>query len=128
MTHYFKLPYRLNFIFAFALFLSPLAATHAQSADKIQQTVESIKRVFYCTDEDYKTDGKRTIWVKSYKRWRPEDWATVQKEAPYVLKCLHQAIDHNRPDILNQLMPDYYRSHGGPALPLFLFYSCINQW
>ena len=111
--------YRFTFL-CFSYFFStsvlclfPFEKVYPQTVDKIQQTVVSIKQIFYCEDEDYHTDGQRTVWVKSYKLWQPEDWATVQKEAPYVLKFLKQAIEHHRPDVLQQLMPDYYRLHGG---------------
>ncbi len=87
----------------------------AQTAqtDKIQQAVDAIKAAHYCMDEDYHTDGRRTVWVKSYKRWKPEDWPTVQKEAPGVLSFLKKAVLYHRSDVLEQLMPDYYRTHGG---------------
>lgn len=98
-----------------ALFLCflPLAKAVSSPQDKIQQTVDAIRGAYNNTDDDYLTDGQRTVWVKSYKKWRPEDWATVQKEAPHVIKFLKQAIEHHRPDVLQQLMPDYYRTHGG---------------
>jgi hypothetical protein len=51
--------------------------------------------------------------VKSYTKWTPKDFDIIKKEAPHVLKFLRQAIDHNRVDVLEQLLPDYYRYRGG---------------
>lgn len=105
---------RLSF-YVTALLFSLLLHGNAFSIppDKIQQTIDAIRRAYYCEDDDYHTDGQRTVWVKSYKRWTPQDWPIVQKEAPHVLKFFRQAIEHHRPDVLEQLMPDYYRAHGG---------------
>jgi len=84
---------------------------HAQSS-KIQQSIDAIKAAYYCEDEDYHTDGKRTVWVKSYKKWTPTDLITLKKNAPDVLRFLIQAIQHNRIDVLEQLLPDFYYTHG----------------
>ena len=85
----------------------------AQQVSKIQQSIDAIKAANYCEDQDYHTDGQRTVWVKSYKRWTPDDWPTIKKEAPEVITFLNQAIRHNRYDVLEQLLPVYYRDHGG---------------
>lgn len=84
-----------------------------QKTNKIQQSIDAIKEANNNETSDYITDGKRIVWVKSYKNWTPEDFATLKKEAPHVLKFLRQAIDHNRMDVLEQLLPDYYRYRGG---------------
>lgn len=81
--------------------------------DKIQQSINAIKKAHYCEDADYHTDGQRTVWVKSYKRWKPSDMQVIKKEAPYLLNFFADAIKYNRLDVLEQLLPDYYRSHGG---------------
>jgi hypothetical protein len=85
----------------------------SQQPSKIQQAIDAIKAANYCEDEDYHTDGQRTVWVKSYKNWIAEDLAVMKKEAPDVLKFLNQAISHNRLDVLEQLLPTYYKTHGG---------------
>jgi hypothetical protein len=81
--------------------------------DKIQQAINAIKEAHYCEDADYHTDGQRTVWVKSYKKWTPEDLVIMKKEAPDVLKFLTQAIARHRLDVLTQLLPNYYQAHGG---------------
>ncbi|RKR84219.1 hypothetical protein BDD43_4447 [Mucilaginibacter gracilis] len=85
----------------------------AQHNTKIQAAINSIKEAYYCEDQDYLTDGQRTVWVKSYKRWEPDDLTIMKKEAPPILTFLQRAAQHNRYDVLEQLLPDYYREHGG---------------
>ncbi len=85
----------------------------AQQVNKIQQTIDALKATYDSKDQDYLTDGNRVVWVKSYKRWEPDDMSVIEKEAPHVLVFLNQAIQHNRYDVLEQLLPDYYRAHGG---------------
>lgn len=80
--------------------------------NKIQQLIDSIKET-YSEATDYITDGQRVVWVKSYKRWGPDDFKIMEKEAPHVLKFLRQAVAHNRLDFLEQLLPDYYLNRGG---------------
>jgi len=87
--------------------------TFAQQISKIQQAVNSIKETYYCEDQDYHTDGQRTVWVKSYKKWMPEDLAVMKKETPATLRFLGMAAQKTRYDVLEQLLPDYYRTHGG---------------
>lgn len=96
------------FLMACAL---PVAAQQQQ--DNVQRAINSTKQAYYCEDADYHTDGQRTVWVKSYKKWTPEDFPTLKKEAPHVLKFLREAIARNRMDVLEQLLPDYYRYGGG---------------
>jgi len=104
----------LRTIVLFLLLQSSLTVTGMQQKqDQIQQAINSTKAAYYCEDEDYHTDGQRVVWVKSYKRWIPDDLNVMKKEAAHVLKFLGQAIQHNRFDVLEQLLPDYYRSHGG---------------
>jgi len=90
-----------------------LTATAQQKKGKIQQSIDAIKEAHYCLDADYHMDGKRTVWVKSYRRWVPGDLVILRTEAPDVLNFLRQAIERNRLDVLEQLLPDYYRYHGG---------------
>ncbi len=85
----------------------------SQKTDKVQQALEAIKAANSNEDEDYATDGQRTVWVKSYKKWTPSDLAIMKKESPGILKFLSQAIQHGRLDVLEQLLPNYYRAHGG---------------
>jgi hypothetical protein len=94
-------------------FLPVLTAFQSPPQDKIGQAVASIKEAYYCMDADYHTDGQRVVWVKSYRHWTPDDWVVMKKEAPHVLKFLGQAIAHQRLDVLEELLPDYYRLHGG---------------
>nr|WP_322624521.1 hypothetical protein [uncultured Flavobacterium sp.] len=89
----------------------PIAAQ--QKTGKIQDVIDAIKESQYCLDADYHTDGQRIVWVKSYTRWVPHDLTVMKKEAPDILNFLNQAIAHNRMDVLEQLLPDYYRYHGG---------------
>lgn len=96
------------FLMACAL---PVAAQQQQ--DNVQRAINSTKQAYYCEDADYHTDGQRTVWVKSYKKWTPDDFPTLKKEAPHVLKFLREAIARNRMDVLEQLLPDYYRYRGG---------------
>ena len=102
------LAFAAAFLMACAL---PVAAQ--QQPDKIQRAINSTKEAYYCEDADYHTDGQRTVWVKSYKKWTPDDFETLKKEAPQVLTFLRQAIERNRMDVLEQLLPDYYRYRGG---------------
>jgi len=95
------------------LFLQPLLMGFQNPANKIQQAIDAIKKSLYSEDEDYHTDGQRTVWVKSYKRWTPDDLAVMKKEAPDVLAFLGKAVQHNRFDVLEQLLPDFYRTHNG---------------
>lgn len=90
----------------------PFKPLQAQSS-KIQQSIDAIKAAYYCEDKDYHTDGHRTVWVKSYKKWMPADFDILKKNAPDVIKFLSQAIQHNRMDVLEQLLPNYYRTHDG---------------
>jgi hypothetical protein len=90
----------------------PFLSFQQQRVD-IQEIVKAIKATHYCEDEDYHTDGQRTVWVKSYKKWMPDDMYVMKKEAPETLRFLSQAIKHNRLDVLEQLLPDYYNTHGG---------------
>lgn len=100
--------------FATCLLISYSVPIVAQEKpDKIQRSIDLIKKANYSENADYHTDGQRTVWVKSYKKWTPYDFGTIQKEAPKVLTFLRQAIDHNRLDVLEQLLPDYYRYNGG---------------
>jgi len=98
------------------LFVSAILFGNAASAQqhyRIQQAVDAIKTTFTHTDEDYITDGQRTVWVKSYRKWIPQDLAIMQKEVPGTMHFLVLAAQHNRYDVLEQLLPDYYRTHGG---------------
>ncbi len=105
------LPYRNLFLLLCLQLVFTVA--RPQTVDKIQRSIDLIKKSLYCEDADYHTDGKRTVWVKSYKSWTPDDMPILKKEAPDVVKFLNQAIDHNRLDVLEQLLPEYYRTHGG---------------
>jgi hypothetical protein len=75
--------------------------------------VNSIKETFNNTDNDYITDGQRTVWVKFYKKWTPEDIVRMSKEAPGIMNFLCLAAQHSRYDVLEQLLPNYYYTHGG---------------
>lgn len=90
-----------------------IPATAQQQVDKIQRAINSTKEVYDNETRDYITDGQRTVWVKSYKKWTPADFPTLKKEAPHILKFLREAITRNRLDVLEQLLPDYYRYRGG---------------
>lgn len=90
-----------------------LPAAAQQKTNKIQESIDVIKELYRDEKADYHTDGQYIIWVKSYKKWMPDDLAVLKKEDPQTLNFLHQAIAHNRMDVLEQLLPDYYRSHGG---------------
>lgn len=103
-------------LLAFTMFLlmayaQPMAAQ--QQPDKIQRSINALKKAYYCEDADYHTDGQRIVWVKSYNRWTPDDFETIKKEEPSLLKFLRQAVAHNRLDVLEQILPDYYRYRGG---------------
>ncbi|EHQ29785.1 hypothetical protein [Mucilaginibacter paludis] len=100
---------------AFLLVITMLSArtVSAQQNPKIQAAINSIKEAYYCEDQDYHTDGQRTVWVKSYKRWEPEDLTIMKKESPSTLRFLGMAAQRARYDVLEQLLPDYYREHGG---------------
>lgn len=97
--------------FLMVAYSSPIAAQ--QKPSKIQEAVNSIKEAYYCQDADYHTDGQRTVWVKSYTRWTPDDFENIKKQSPHILKFLNEAIEHNRLDVLEQLLPDYYQYNGG---------------
>ncbi len=94
-------------------FLPMLTAFRPPQQDKIQQVVAAVKEAYYSEDEDYHTDGQRVVWVKSYKNWTPGDLIILKNQAPEILKFLGQAIEHKRMDVLEQLLPNYYRLHGG---------------
>jgi hypothetical protein len=98
-------------VFSFCLLASRTA--FAQKPNKVQQAIDAIKAANYNQDNDYITDGQRVVWVKSYKKWTPEDLVFMKKEDPTTLKFLGQAIQRQRFDVLEQLLPDYYRAHGG---------------
>lgn len=98
---------------AFLLCFLPGIAAFGQQTNKIQEMITSIKQTYYCDDQDYHTDGQRTIWVKSYKRWEPQDLAIMKKEAPGMFRFLGMVAQRTRYDILEQLLPNYYREHGG---------------
>ena len=100
-------------LLAFLFGISPVLKAFSQQTNKIQDAVNSIKEAYYCEDEDYHTDGQRTVWVKSYKKWTPEDLAVLKKEATPILTFLVRAVQHSRYDVLEQLLPDYYRARGG---------------
>ena len=100
-------------VVAFLLSFLPGPAAFSQQTSKVQEIINSIKVAYYCEDQDYHTDGQRTVWVKSYKKWVPQDLEVMKKEAPDILLFLNKAILHNRYDVLEQLLPDYYREHGG---------------
>jgi hypothetical protein len=100
-------------IMTFFLGFLPVFTASAQKPDKVQQAVDAIKAANYCEDDDYHTDGQRVVWVKSYKKWTPDDLILMQKEDPAILKFLGQAIQHKRYDVLEQLLPNYYRAQGG---------------
>ncbi|MGY3213966.1 hypothetical protein [Mucilaginibacter sp. HD30] len=84
-----------------------------QQVSKIQAAIEAIKEANYCKDQDYHTDGQRVVWVKSYEDWVPSDLKVMKKEAPGALRFLSMAAQRTRYDVLEQLLPDYYRDHGG---------------
>jgi hypothetical protein len=98
-------------VFSFCFF--PGIKTFAQNKSKVQEVVDGIKQCYYSDDHDYITDGERTVWVKSYKRWEPDDLIVLKKEAPGFLTFLNEAIKRQRYDVLKQLLPDYYNEHGG---------------
>jgi hypothetical protein len=95
----------------FIVYAVPVSAQ--SKPNKIQQSIDSIKETYTDENRDYITDGQRIVWVKSYKKWLPSDFPTIKKEAPHVLKFFYQAIEHQRLDVLEQLLPNYYRFHGG---------------
>ena len=97
----------------FLILIYPGLMAFQPPQDKIQKAIAAIKRANDNEDQDYITDGQHIIWVKSYKRWTPEDMVILKKEGPDVLRFLSQAIQHNRFDVLDQLLPEYYRTHGG---------------
>lgn len=90
-----------------------LPAFAQSQPNKIQEGINSIKETYADESRDYITDGQRIVWVKSYKKWTPSDFPTIKKEAPHVLRFLYKAIEHQRLDVLEQLLPNYYRLHGG---------------
>ncbi len=100
-------------ILVFMLCLLPGLKAFSQKPDKVQRATEAIKETYSNAEDDYITDGQRTVWVKSYKKWMPDDLVFMKKEAPEILKFLSQAIQHHRLDALEQLLPNYYRAHGG---------------
>lgn len=101
-----------KYCFTFLLLLSGPTA-FGQKKVTIQETIESIKHAYYCIDQDYHTDGQRVVWVKSYTRWEPDDLLVMKKEAAHILTFLTTAVKYNRFDVLEQLLPDYYRKNGG---------------
>ena len=81
--------------------------------DKIQDFIDSIKKTYYNEDIDFVGDGKSDpIFVRSYKLWTLNDLKYIAKVDPTVIQFLGQASHHQRFDVLDQLMPDYYRNMG----------------
>jgi len=97
----------------FLLCFSPVLKGFGQQTNKIQQAVDAIKAANNNEEDDYVTDGQRTVWVKSYKKWEPKDLLVMKNEDPGTLRFLGMAAQHARYDVLGQLLPDYYRTHGG---------------
>ncbi len=112
MSHLGKCSFPIRALLFLICLSSAQKPLHAQT-DKIQQCVDAIKVAYYSQDADYHTDGQRIVWVKSYKKWTPEDLTTLQKKDSVTIRFFLQAINHNRLDVLEQLLPDYYRTHGG---------------
>jgi F0F1-type ATP synthase delta subunit len=99
-------------VMAIVLFTTPPLAAQQQSG-KIQQLIDSIKEIYDDPENDYHTDGRHIVWVKSYKKWTASDLVVMKKEDPQTLNFLKQAIQRNRLDVLEQLLPEYYRARGG---------------
>jgi hypothetical protein len=97
----------------FAVCILPGFKAYSQKTDKIQQMIDAIKAVNNNGEEAFITDGQRVVWVKSYKKWTPQDLVVMKKEDPTTLKFLSMAAQRARYDVLEQLLPDYYREHGG---------------
>lgn len=97
----------------FVLLACSLPTLAQSKPNRIQEAINSIKETYDDESKDYITDGQRIVWVKSYKRWTPSDFPTIKKEAPHVLRFFYKAIEHQRMDVLEQLLPNYYRLHGG---------------
>lgn len=100
---------------AFCLFLCLLSGIvwSQPSTGKVQTIVDNLKKLYSNENRDYITDGERIVWVKSYRKWSPADLATLKKENPAALQFLVKLCTHPRFDILDQLMPEYYRRNGG---------------
>jgi hypothetical protein len=75
--------------------------------------VNAFKRQYYSEAEDYIVGNTGHVFIKSYKKWTPDNLKTLKKEDPQGITFLTQAVQHKRFDVLNQLMPDYYNEHGG---------------
>lgn len=93
--------------------LLPGMAAAQPNTNKIQKIVDLMKKLYSNDAKDYITDGQTIVWVKSYKKWTPDDLQTLKKRDLDGLQFLLKACEHHRWDVLNQLLPDYYRNNGG---------------
>ena len=64
----------------------------------------------YRNAPDYRDE--RGHFAKSYKLWTPED---LQKIDPAVVRGLYGMAQWGYTDLLAELLPNYYRAHGGCA-------------
>jgi hypothetical protein len=90
-----------------------LAQTPDSTEVNIQKIIDAIKASNSNEQDDFLTNGKKELWVKSYKRWVPSDLVVMKKESPDILAFLKMAAKYKRYDILAQLLPDYYLDNGG---------------
>jgi hypothetical protein len=83
--------------------------------NKIQEFVDNIKKLYSNTEEPYATNSKGTVstFVWHYRLWKAKDLVIIQKENPGTIEFLREAIVRKRMDVLTELLPDFYRNHGG---------------